>query len=100
MVGKNPPIVKRLATQLKSNGMPQGEAQAIAISKMQKAGNLKPGTNQATTQGIKRGEMTPSQRAKDRAVKKSGGSAADYKYNANNNTAVKERVNPDVKKRK
>lgn len=44
--------------------------------------------------------MTPAQRAKDRAAKKSGGKSSDYTYNKHNNTAVKGKVNNNVKKRK
>jgi hypothetical protein len=91
-------IVKRLAGQLIANGMPSDKAYAVANKKMQEAGNIKKdGT--ATKKGEKRGEMTPAERAKDRAAKKSGGKPSDYKYNKKNNTAVKGKVSKGVKKR-
>jgi hypothetical protein len=94
-------IVKRLATQLMANEkMPPGVAYAVATKKMQESGNIKKGSSKETTKGKERGEMTPQERAKDRSSKKSGGSPSDYKYNKNNNTAVKGSINKDVKKRK
>lgn len=64
-----PKILDRLVSQLKAKGMPESKAYAIATSQMQKAGNLKPGTNQATPKGVVRGNMTPKQREADRARK-------------------------------
>jgi len=93
-------ILKRLISQLKANGMKEGQARATAISQMRKAGNIKKDSLEATAKGKKRGAMTPAQRAKDRAAKKSGGKASDYKYNKSNNSAVKGKVNKNVKKRK
>jgi hypothetical protein len=93
-------ILKRLIYQLTQNGMDKKKATAVAISKMRKAGNIKKNSLEATDKGKKRGDMTPAQRAKDRAAKSSGGKASDYKYNRNNNTAVKGKVNKKVKKRK
>lgn len=94
-----PKIVERLVSQLTANGMSKDKAYAVAVSKMKKAGNLDK-NGKETAQGKKRGNMTPAQRAKDRAAKKSGGKPSDYKYNKNNNTAVKGKVNKNVKKRK
>ena len=92
-------IIKRLATQLMENGMPEAKAYAVATKKMQDAGNVKKGSTKATAKGEKRGEMTPAERAKDRAAKKSGEKPSDFKYNKKNNTAVKGEVSKDVKKR-
>ena len=95
-----PKILDRLVSQLIANGMSKDKAYAVATKKMQEAGNLKKGTREATAKGEKRGEMTPAQRAKDRAAKTSGGKPSDYHYNKNNNSAVKGKINKDVKKRK
>lgn len=65
-----PKILDRLVRQLEAKGMPTNIAYPIAVKKLQESGNLKPGTIQATPQGIRRGNMTPAQRAKDRAIKK------------------------------
>lgn len=65
-----PKILDRLVSQLKAKGMPESKAYAIATKQMQKSGNLKPGTNQATPKGIARGNMTPQQREADRARRK------------------------------
>lgn len=95
-----PKILDRLVSQLTANGMSKDKAYAIAVSKLQKSGNLKRGSTEATDKGKKRGEMTPAERAKDRAAKRSGGKPSDYKYNKHNNSAVKGKVNKTVKKRK
>ena len=62
-------ILKRLISELKSQGMAEGKARAIATSQMQKAGNVKKGSLLPTAKGKKRGAMTPEQRAKTRAKK-------------------------------
>ena len=55
-----PKILERVVSQLKANGV--ANPYAVGVSAMQRAGNLKPGTVQATRQGVKRGNMTPAQR--------------------------------------
>ena len=94
-----PAILDRLVKQLIDNGMSKDKAWAVATKQMQKAGNLKKGTQIATAQGIKRGNMTPAERAKDRAARNKGGSPSDYRYNKHNNSAVKGVINNKVKKR-
>lgn len=94
-----PKILDRLVKQLMANGMGESKAYAVATKKMQDAGNLKKGTQEPTAKGVKRGNMTPAQRAKDRAAKRSGGKASDFKYNAKNNSAVKGKVSKKVKPR-
>ena len=92
-------IVDRLTKQLIANGMDAGKAKAVAVKKMREAGNIDK-NGKATKKGKKRGDMTPAQRAKDRAAKTNGGKPSDYKYNKHNNSAVKGKVNKNVKKRK
>lgn len=94
-----PKIVDRLVKQLVANGMDKDKAYGVAIKKMKEAGNLDK-NGKETAQGKRRGNMTPAQRAKDRAARKNGGKASDYKYNKKNNTAVKGKINKKVKKRK
>lgn len=69
--------------------MSEGKAKGLAIHLLQKSGNLKKGSSQATTKGIKRGNMTPAERAKDRASKYSKGrhKASHYKYDPKTNLA-------------
>lgn len=86
-----PKILERAVSQIKARGVPENQAYAIATAAMQKAGNMKGG--KATKKGIARGKMTPAERAKDRA-------GPGYKYNKYNNSAVKGKINPNVKKRK
>jgi DNA-binding transcriptional regulator PaaX len=94
-----PKIVERLVSQLTANGMDKKKAYAVAVSRMKKAGNLD-SSGKETEKGKKRGDMTPAQRAKDRAAKERGGKPSDYKYNSKNNSAVKGKVNKAVKARK
>lgn len=84
-----PAILERLVKQLKKKGFGEADARKIATSKLQKAGDLKPGSSKATPKGEARGKMTPGQRAKDRAAKYSGNKASDYKYNKKTNIATK-----------
>jgi hypothetical protein len=60
-----PKILDRLVRQLKAKGKVDNPY-AVAVSAMQKAGNLKQGTVQATKQGIRRGAMSPEAREKAR----------------------------------
>lgn len=94
-----PKIVERLVSQLTANGMSKDKAYAVANKKMKEAGNIDK-SGKETAKGKKRGNMSPAERAKDRAAKKSGGKPSDYKYNKKNNSAVKGKVNSSVKKRK
>lgn len=82
-----PAILERLVSQLQAKGKSKSSAFAIATSALQKSGNLRKGTNKATSKGKKRGKMTPSARAKDRAAK--GGDTSSYKYNSKTNRATK-----------
>jgi len=59
-----PKILDRVVRQLAAKGVPN--AREVGVAAMQKAGNLKPGTTEATAQGVRRGAMTPDQRAKAR----------------------------------
>lgn len=83
-----PKILERLVGQLQAKGKSKSAAFAIATSALQKSGNLKKGTQTATAKGTKRGNMSPGQRAKDRASKKSGRKKSDYKYNSKSNQAT------------
>jgi hypothetical protein len=65
-----PKILDRVVRQLRAKGV--ADPYAVGVSAMQKAGNLKPGTVTATKQGIRRGNMTPEQRAKARDKRGAG----------------------------
>ena len=49
--------------------MSKSSAYAIATKQLQKSGDLKEGTQEATTKGARRGEMSKATRAKTRARK-------------------------------
>ena len=59
-----PKILDRVVRQLAAKGV--DNPYAVGVSAMQKAGNLKKGTVQATKQGVKRGNMTPAAREQAR----------------------------------
>lgn len=65
-----PAILERLVNQLKAKGKSKSSAFAIATSALQKSGNLKKGTQEATSKGKRRGAMTPEQRKKSRDNKR------------------------------
>lgn len=83
-----PKILDRLVGQLQAKGKSKSAAYAIATSALQKSGNLKKGSTEPTAKGIERGNMTPAQRAKDRASKASGKSVSSFKYDKNTNRAT------------
>ena len=82
-----PAILERLVSQLQAKGYSKSSAFAIATHALQKTGDLKPGTQQATSKGDARGKMTPEQRANDRASKYSKGKhkSSEYSYNPSSN---------------
>lgn len=84
-----PKILERLVKQLKAKGKSTQAAYAIATSALQKSGNLKHGSTKPTAKGVKRGNMTPAARAKNRQAKYSGGKSSDYQYNRKTNVATK-----------
>jgi len=53
----------------KNPKMSKSSAYAIATKQLQKSGDLKEGTQEATKKGARRGEMTKATRAKTRARK-------------------------------
>lgn len=57
-----PKILEDAVSRIKGRGVPTKNAWPIAVASMQKAGNLKPGTLQATKQGAARGQMSRAQR--------------------------------------
>jgi len=86
-----PKILERLVSQLQAKGHDKSSSYAIATKALQRAGNLKKGTQTATSKGEKRGDMSPGERAKDRQAKYSGGKPSDYKYSKKTNIATKKK---------
>ena len=56
-----PKILDRAVSRIKAKG-DVDNPYAVAVSAMQKAGNLKKGSLQATKKGVARGQMTRAQR--------------------------------------
>jgi hypothetical protein len=81
-------ILDRLVKQLRDKGHSTEAANAIAVAALQRSGNLKQGSTEPTAKGLRRGAMTPAERAKDRAAKVSGRKTTEYTYNAKTNRAT------------
>lgn len=84
-----PKILERLVGQLQAKGKDKKTAYAIATASLQRAGDLKAGSQQPTPKGVQRGNMTAGARAKSRAVKQTGGTPSDYVYNRKTNRTRK-----------
>jgi len=80
-----PAILERLVRQLQAKGYNKSSAYAIATKSLQRSGNLKKGTQTATAKGRRRGAMSPAQRAKSRASKRSKHRPSQYRYNSRTN---------------
>lgn len=79
-------LVARLTRQLASRGVKGAKGMAIAL--MRKRGQVDD-KGGLTSKGKKRQALGNAGRAKDRAVKRSGGKSSDYKYNPKTNRAKK-----------
>lgn len=84
-----PAILERLVSQLKADGKGEQQAYAIATSQLQKHGILDH-HGELTAKGLKREQLGPSGRAKDRAAKASGGKhkPSDFRYDSKSNQAT------------
>jgi hypothetical protein len=91
LAAEEPKLLTRLISQLRKKGYETNAAEAIAVKSLQRSGNLKPGTRTATARGISRGNMSPGERAIDRASRTSGRNPTAYKYNQKTNTATLKR---------
>jgi hypothetical protein len=57
-----PGLLDKSVSRIQSRGVPKSSAWPIAVSAMQKAGNLKAGSVKPTKQGVQRNKMTRAQR--------------------------------------
>lgn len=78
-------LLTRLTNQLRARGVDDAKSKAAAI--LNKRGHMK--GSELTAEGKKREALGNDGRAKDRAIKKSGGKPSDYKYNPKTNKAKK-----------
>lgn len=83
-----PKILERLVSQLEAKGKPKSNAYAIATSQLQKAGDLKPGTQKPTAKGVKRGNMSAKERAVDRQAKYENKPKSAFSYSSKTNRAT------------
>lgn len=85
---EEPKILKRLVSQLQAKGMDDSKAYPIAISQLQKAGVLEPGSTELTGYGEARNAMSAEERAVSRAAKYSGRGKEEFVYSSKTNRAT------------
>ena len=81
-----PKLLQRLTRQLASRGVKGAKGMAAALLKKRGQMNDK---GELTSEGKKRQALGNAGRAKDRAVKRSGGKPSDYAYNPKTNRTKK-----------
>jgi len=57
-----PGLLDKAVKRIQARGVPASSAYPIAVSSLQKAGDLKAGSLKATKQGVARNQMTRAQR--------------------------------------
>lgn len=87
-MAQKPAILTRLTQQIKDNSPGVKDPEAAAIAALRKQGSMEKDSMGLTKHGKVRNEMTPGERAIDRAVKRSGHKASDYTYNPKTNAAL------------
>lgn len=83
-----PTILKRLTQQIKENSPGVKDPEAAAIAALRRYGSMEKDSIKLTEGGKIRNEMSPGDRAIDRAVKRSGRKASEYNYDAKTNAAT------------
>jgi hypothetical protein len=83
-----PTILKRLTQQIKDNSPGVKNPEAAAIAALRKQGSMEKDSLELTKYGKTRDEMSPGERAKDRASKRSGHPTTAYNYDAKTNMAT------------
>jgi hypothetical protein len=83
-----PTILKRLTQQIKDNSPGVKDPEAAAIAALRRYGSMEKDSIKLTEGGKIRNEMSPGDRAKDRASKRSGHPTTAYNYDAKTNAAT------------
>jgi hypothetical protein len=83
-----PTILKRLTQQIKDNSPGVKDPEAAAIAALRRYGSMEKDSIKLTEGGKIRNEMSPGDRAKDRASKRSGHPTSAYNYDAKTNAAT------------
>lgn len=87
-MAETPTILKRLTQQIKENSPGVKDPEAAAIAALRKQGSMEKDSMALTNYGKTRNEMSPGERAIDRAVKRSGRKASEYTYDPKTNAAT------------
>jgi len=80
-------ILERLKSQLSAQYVPSDEIEDKAINLLRKSGIIHKDKLELTEYGITRNNMSPSERAIDREVKRSGKKSYEYYYDPVTNRA-------------
>jgi hypothetical protein len=83
-----PTILKRLTQQIKDNSPGVKDPEAAAIAALRRYGSMEKDSIKLTEGGKIRNEMSPGDRAIDRASKRSGHPTTAYNYDAKTNAAT------------
>ncbi len=83
-----PTILKRLTQQIKDNSPGVKDPEAAAIAALRRYGSMEKDSVKLTEGGKIRDGMSPGERAKDRASKRSGHPTSAYNYDAKTNAAT------------
>ncbi len=84
-------LLERLSEQMRTQKNPPQDPRAAAIEVLQQRGHMASDGKTLTEAGARRDAMTAEERAKDRAVKRFGGSPKDFTYRSKTNTAQRKR---------
>ena len=84
-------LLERLSEQMRTQKNPPQDPRAAAIEVLQQRGHMASDGKTLTEAGARRDAMTAQERAKDRAVKRFGGSTKDFTYRSKTNTAQRKR---------
>ncbi len=87
-MAEKPTILKRLTQQIKDNSPGVKDPEAAAIAALRRYGSMEKDSTSLTKHGETRNAMSPGERAKDRASKRSGHPTSAYNYDAKTNAAT------------
>jgi hypothetical protein len=87
-MAEKPTILKRLTQQIKENSPGVKDPEAAAIAALRRYGSMEKDSIKLTEGGKIRNEMSPGDRAKDRASKRSGHPTSAYNYDPKTNAAT------------
>lgn len=85
------PLITRLTRQLAVTVHGTRDARSMALAVLRERGHIYKNSERLTVEGVKREELGPAGRAIDRASKRSGRPADDYRYVRGNRAVLKKK---------